>query len=140
MNIYDYVAMADPIGSKLLINSMGYSLPDNVDDPGELSQNLNDLVASEGDKALAAIVDIHPDKELILEKTSQQKMVKAETARTGGCGCGGKCKGESSVSQGYVADAQANQGASLMPLHQGNIMLIGAAFLLAVAIIVSNKK
>ena len=86
---------------------------------------------------------MHPDKDLILEKCGQRAIVQSEAKSpppAGGCGCGGKCKGEKSVADNYINYATEHANNNLTPLHQGNIFLIGAAFLLAVAIIVSNKK
>lgn len=62
MNLYQRVATANPKGAKAVINQFGYEIRTN-----NLPQALKMLVSNEGEPALRAIVDIHPDKELILE-------------------------------------------------------------------------
>jgi hypothetical protein len=62
MNLYQRVASANPQGSKRVIKNFGYEIRTN-----DLPQALKLLVKEEGEPALRAIVDIHPDKEIILE-------------------------------------------------------------------------
>jgi hypothetical protein len=62
MNLYQRVASANPKAAKGVINQFGYEIRTN-----NLPQALKMLVSNEGEPALRAIVDIHPDKELILE-------------------------------------------------------------------------
>ena len=133
MNIYKYVASCDPYGARALISSFGYTLED-ADDPESLGQSLNDLVANEGEPALMEIVKMHPDKEIIIDYLGQHKQ--------GGCGCGcnGKGKQKSPAAQEYVKQAKSDSSAMAMPLHQGNLFLIGGFLLLAVAIIATSNK
>lgn len=63
MTIYEYIARNNPIGAKRTIESFGYK----VVNPKNMGDNLRMLVAQEGEPALKAIVDLHPDKDLILE-------------------------------------------------------------------------
>jgi len=62
MSLFTRVAAANPIGAKSVIKSYGYDLRTN-----NLPQALKQLVAAEGEPALRSIVDIHPDKAIILE-------------------------------------------------------------------------
>jgi hypothetical protein len=68
MNLYQRVASANPKGAKGVINQFGYEVRTN-----NLPQALKMLVSAEGEPALRAIVDIHPDKDLILECYAEDK-------------------------------------------------------------------
>lgn len=63
MTIYEYIARNNPVGAKRVIESFGYV----VTQPKKMGDNLRMLVAQEGEPALKAVVDLHPDKDLILE-------------------------------------------------------------------------
>ena len=63
MNFYEYIAKSNPYGAKAVINQFGYQ----VVDPRRMGDNLRMLVAQEGEPALKAIADIHPDKDLFVE-------------------------------------------------------------------------
>jgi hypothetical protein len=68
MNLYQRVAIANPTEAKSVINQFGYEIRTN-----NLPQALRMLVSSEGEPALRAIVNIHPDKDLILECFAEDK-------------------------------------------------------------------
>ena len=68
MNLYHRVAIANPKEAKSVINQFGYEIRTN-----NLPQALRMLVSSEGEPALRAIVNIHPDKDLILECFAEDK-------------------------------------------------------------------
>ena len=68
MNLYQIVAIANPKEAKSVINQFGYEIRTN-----NLPQALRMLVSSEGEPALRAIVNIHPDKDLILECFAEDK-------------------------------------------------------------------
>jgi hypothetical protein len=68
MNLYQRVAIANPKEAKSVINQFGYEIRTN-----NLPQALRMLVSSEGEPALRAIVNIHPDKDLILECFAEDK-------------------------------------------------------------------
>lgn len=138
MTLYDYVAINDPHGAKLLIQSYGYPLPGNVEDEDVLAMCLNNLVAAEGDEALSDIIEMHPDGKLIIEKYSAKDMVRKEKSDKSGCGCGGKCGKQKAVSAAPVDTSQTQS--SGWQLHQGNLFLIAATLILAVAIITTNKQ
>ena len=70
MNLYQRVATANPREAKSVINKFGYEIRTN-----NLPQALKMLVSAEGEPALRAIVDIHPDKDLILECFAEDKTV-----------------------------------------------------------------
>ena len=72
MTIYEYIARNNPTGAKRVIESFGYV----VTQPKKMGDNLRMLVAQEGEPALKAVVDLHPDKDLILEVFGNSQGVK----------------------------------------------------------------
>ena len=73
MTIYEYIARNNPMGAKRVIESFGYV----VTQPKKMGDNLRMLVAQEGEPALKAVVDLHPDKDLILEVFGNSQSVRA---------------------------------------------------------------
>lgn len=126
MTIYDYIATNNPSESSRIINSFGYS----VSDPGDMSANLRYLVTQEGEPALKAILNAHPDKDIILEAFSAP-MVEPQTS----CNCKGR---NCSCGRGDFANASGSENGitqASMSAHQTNVFLFAAALILAVAII-----
>jgi hypothetical protein len=132
MNFYEYIAKTNPRGAKKVINEFGY----RVVDGRRMGENLRMLVAQEGEPALRAIAEMHPDKELLLEVFAP---------KDGECGC--KKKGESFMgADGVLSSAvlsnnqqQQVQSDSTKLAMQTNAMLIAATIIIAAAIIVNKK-
>ena len=126
MTIYDYIANSNPSASSRIINSFGYS----VSDPSDMSSNLRYLVTQEGEPALRAILDAHPDKDILIETFSTSKM-EPQTS----CNCKGR---NCSCGRGDFANASGSENGitqASMSAHQTNVFLFAAALILAVAII-----
>lgn len=70
MNLYQRVAQGNPQGAKSVIKQFGYEIRTN-----NLPQALKMLVSKEGEPALRAIVNMHPDKDVILECCAESKAV-----------------------------------------------------------------
>lgn len=131
MNFYEYIAKTNPMGSKKVINEFGY----RVVDGRRMGENLRMLVAQEGEPALRAIAELHPDKELLLDVFAP---------KDGDCGC--KKKSESFMgADGLLSSAvlsnnqQQSQSDSTKLAMQTNTMLIAATIIIAAAIIVSKR-
>ena len=62
-SVYDYIAKNNPQGAKTVCESFGYQ----VTNVHSMSQNLKDLVNNEGENALVEIMELHPDKDIILD-------------------------------------------------------------------------
>ena len=131
MNFYEYIAKTNPSGAKKVINEFGY----RVVDGRRMGENLRMLVAQEGEPALRAIAEMHPDKELLLEVFAP---------KDGDCGC--KKKSESFLgADGVLSSAvlsnnqQQAQSDSTKLAMQTNAMLIAATIIIAAAIIVNKK-
>ena len=65
--VYHYIADHSPQRSKQIIESFGY----RVVDPRTMGNNLQTLVAQEGEEAFNMIMGEHPDKDVILELFEQ---------------------------------------------------------------------
>ena len=79
MSDYNDIAKRNPQGAVSVISSFGYELVDQ----SNLGQSLSELIAQEGEPALRKVMEIHPDKDVILELFSNQAV---ETEKKG-CGC-----------------------------------------------------
>jgi len=64
MSVYRYIAELNPVKANELCVRSGY---EDAMDAKELSDNLLSMVARNGELALKKIMDIHPDKDAILE-------------------------------------------------------------------------
>lgn len=140
MNLYTYVANCNPHAAKAICHKFGYRVA-NVKSKDDLAECLRSLVAEEGESALKEVIDNHPDKEIILELYGTPKgdqffgldgtVVNKQPSHGCSCGCSSKaqCKGDNFMN----ADASQTRLAS-----QTNVIIVAAAFFLAVAIL--SKK
>ena len=131
MSDFNDIARRNPKGAEMVITSFGYEILDRKD----LGKSLNELVANEGENALRKVMEVHPDKDLILELFSKEK--KEEK----GCSCG-SCMHKNMSDMHYMNanGAQATQNASSNTLaHQTNAILVVSALFIATALIIKNK-
>lgn len=124
--MYDYVAMSNPREAKSLIESFGY----RVTNPRTMGANLRMLVSQEGESALKAIAQMHPDKEFILEACG------ASSKRESFMGVDGLINGTTTNTNQNQQDA--NDSTKLA--YQTNAMMIVVALIIASAIIVNQKR
>lgn len=127
MTIYDYVAQSNPQASANLIRSFGYDMYSG----SNLADNLRELVAQNGESALVAVLDIHPDKDVIIEAFSKKD-------DTLGCGCkkgACKCKREGFLNASGAEETARAEMAHHTSTQQSNTFILVAALLLSVAII-----
>ena len=134
MSDFNDIARRNPKGAEMVITSFGYEIVDKRD----LGRSLNELVASEGENALRKVMEVHPDKDLILELFSKKEKEQK------GCSCG-SCSNRQMGDMQYLnasgAQAtQASQNASTTTLaHQKNVILVVSALFIATALIIKNK-
>lgn len=64
--MFEYIASVNDAAVRNLLYSYGYN-PENAYTPRDLSVYTEDLVANNGDKALVDLLNLHPDKEVILQ-------------------------------------------------------------------------
>ena len=132
MNLYQRVALANPAASKAVIKNFGYEIRTN-----NLPHALRMLVANEGEEALKAIVEIHPDKELILECYQEKVSGKKEED----CGCKGK-KHEHDhkhEAETLYANAAGQITEAQKQAHLTTTFLIASSILILGALLVKNK-
>jgi hypothetical protein len=147
MNIYEYVADANPNETRSLIQEYGYrtfgGLPlEQVTDSADLAEGLKQLVNSKGENALMDIADIHPDKDLLYSKFEQDNSSKTATTSSSqplvksgcGCGCGGN-HGSNSQANGLMPSFNKSEGFYINQTQA--IMLMGAA-LVVIALVAKN--
>jgi len=127
MTVYQYVAQNDPAGAIRVINSFGYEVADNRD----LGVSLRELVSNVGEPALRKVMELHPEKDLILELNSDPKESK--------CSCG-NCNNQS---KSKVQEHFYNASGSETPpapkndviAHQTNVILVVATLFIVTALI-----
>jgi hypothetical protein len=123
MTVYDYVAQSNPNGSANLIRSFGYDMYSG----SNLADNLRELVAQNGEPALMAVLEIHPDKDVIMEAFSKKE-------KSSDCGC----KKESYLNASGAEQTARAEMVQQASTQQSNTFILVAALLLSVAIITKN--
>lgn len=71
MNVYLYIAQNNPDAAYEVCKKYGYF---NVQSFEDLAASLQGIVAEHGESALKEVLDIHPDKEVILEMNDKKKV------------------------------------------------------------------
>jgi len=131
--VYDYIANNNPQGAKSVCESFGYT----VNNPKSMSQNLKHLVNEEGEDALISLMDMHPDKEIILEYFSKPQKVEKEKSS---CGCKDK-KETPHLLEHFINASGRNENNEARALATNtNTIIFASALVLAVAIIFKNDK
>jgi hypothetical protein len=135
MSVYQYVADSDPRGTQRLIESFGYEITDQRN----LGRSLSELVSNIGEPALKKVIDLHPDKDIILEFNV------SATPSKNSCGCN-SCKSKSVVhdkymnaSGGDVVDGVQNTNSTHLMASQTNVIFGVATILIIAGIILKNK-
>jgi len=129
MSVYQYVADNDPKGAEMIINSFGYE----VTDKRNLGQSLSELVAQVGEPALKKVMEYHPDRDIILELSSEDK--KSD------CGCD-SCKRAKHSHELYMNASGSETPKETKPdtlAHQTNVILVVATLFIVTALIYKNK-
>ena len=139
MNVYDYIANVNPDAANSVCKKYGYYQIENLE---ELSWCLRQIVADNGEESLKKIMELHPEKEVILELfevkpepkkeevSSKPIMMNADGNQGCGCGCGcNKC----------MRNADGSSSASTGLASQTNMIILVAAMIVSISII-SMKK
>ena len=135
MSDYNDIAKRNPQGSVAVISSFGYEILDK----SNLGQSLNELVAQEGEPALRKVMEIHPDKDVILELFGTN--VTNEDKKDCGCSsCSHKHKERNNEHYMNATGSEAVANTNSMTLaHQTNVILVVATLFIATALILKNK-
>ena len=131
--VYDYIANSNPQGAKDLCEAYGY----RVTNPNSMSQNLKILVNNEGQDALESMMDLHPDKEIILEYFS--KPTPKEDA-TSNCGCLNNINTPQVLERFLNASGKQDTSEAKALATNTNTIIFASCLVLAVAIIFKNDK
>ena len=139
MNVYDYIANVNPDAANNICRKYGYYQIENLE---ELAFCLRQIVADNGEESLKKIMELHPEKEVILELfevkpepkkeeiSSTPTMMNADGNKDCGCGCGYRCGLNM-----RNADGSASTGIA----SQTNMIILVAAMIVSISII-SMKK
>jgi hypothetical protein len=149
MSDFNDIAKRNPQGAVSVISSFGYEILDRKD----LGKSLNELVANEGEPALIKVMEIHPDKDIILELFGNKNNSTKGNFSQATCGCGNaSCNGRKShASSEQYMNASGNESYSATSLakdnsqsntlaHQTNAILIVATLFIATALIIKTQK
>jgi hypothetical protein len=133
MSDYNDIAKRNPQGAVAVISSFGYEIVDR----SNLGQSLNELVAQEGEPALRKVMDIHPDKDVILELFGQMPVTEKS------CGCS-SCKNKHNDKHEHymnmTGSEKVNDSNSVTLTHQTNVILLVSALFIATALIIKTQK
>jgi hypothetical protein len=113
MSVYQYVADNNPRGTQQLIESFGYEITDRRD----LGRSLSELVSTIGEPALKKVMDIHPDKDIIVE----YNVSLSPSSST--CGCS-SCKAKEQHNNYMNASGEDNLASNSTNQPQNNTHLI----------------
>ena len=146
MSDYNDIAKRNPQGAVGVISSFGYEIVDR----SNLGQSLNELIAQEGEPALRKVMEIHPDKDIILELFSNPILAPVKKE----CSCSSCDKKHeerreerqeyymnasgSGVAVNNPANAPSNTSSNILA-HQTNAILVVASLFIATVLILKNK-
>ncbi len=136
--LYQYIAANNPGLCMSLIRHYGYN-PPQPKNFGELGRFLEQLKDNEGEAAFRDMMDLHPEKDLILEMYAPAPEVKALAAdghmdilpapKPCGCGCQDKQKNNFSNADGAAATTSHS-----ITAHQTGMIMLASAVVIAFAI------
>lgn len=144
MDIYAYTAEHNPEGTCKLIYEMGYKPADSKDTVAN-AQYLRLLVQKYGKTAIDKIGDIHPDKELIIERYQIPKIEHKEEIKFSNCsGCNGNCSCNKKLNAdgeatSVTAKTEEPKGSTHISISKETLALF-AIFAIVGAIIINTNK
>ncbi len=129
--VYEYIAKSNPHSAKSLCESYGYT----ITNPRSMSNNLKTLINNEGEDALKSLMDMHPDKEIILEYFGSKPNKKENS-----CGCKSSTSNNFAPLEAYLNANGKQESDARMLATNTNTIIFASALVLAVAIIFKNDK
>lgn len=144
MNVYEYVADANPRVAEQIMNSFNYDVINHPD------MGLSQLVDRVGEPALQKVMENHPDKDIILEMFSKKEDKKDKTCNCDSCTNRNRHNEEHLNYLNVTGNAKvATTPASTTPndpntnthllANQTNVILVVSALFIATALILKNK-
>lgn len=133
--MYYSIAASSPDECYDLCCKYGYNnVEPNVDD---LAGCLQHIVATEGEEGLKDVMELHPDKEVILQLFGEKK-------GDCGCGCNGKCaenqKAAEQMAFANFVNADAKKTTDTNLATNTNMQILVAAFIVAIAIVAAKSS
>jgi hypothetical protein len=134
MNVYDYIANVNPDAANSVCKKYGYYQIENLE---ELAWCLRQIVADNGEESLKKIMELHPEKGVILElfevkpepkkeEVSSKPIIMNADGNNKDCGCGCMKNADGAASSTGIAS-------------QTNMIILVAAMIVSISII-SMKK
>jgi hypothetical protein len=89
MNVYLYIAENNPDAAFEVCKKYGYFQINSID---ELANCLQNIVAQDGEGSFKEVMDLHPDKDVLIELFDKKKddttpVVATQVANADGCSC-----------------------------------------------------
>jgi hypothetical protein len=89
MNVYHYIAENNPDAAFEVCKKYGYFQINSID---ELANCLQNIVAQDGEGSFKEVMDLHPDKDVLIELFDKKKddstpVVATPVANADGCSC-----------------------------------------------------
>ena len=139
MNVYQYIAENNPDAAYEICKKYGYFDVQSIDD---LSNSLQVIVAEHGQDSLQEILDIHPEKEVILElfnkkKVEEQPDIESLVKKIVQQDKESEMKRDCSCMKNAEGSANENTPSSIV--NQTNTYIIVGALIVSIAIL-SMKK
>jgi hypothetical protein len=122
MNVYQNIANTNPDAANEVCKKYGYYQIRSID---ELAYSLQCIVADEGESSLKEIMQLHPDKDVILELFETKCEENPVIMEKKDCSCMMNADGASSTTSGIAS--------------QTNMIILVAAMIVSISII-SMKK
>jgi hypothetical protein len=145
----EYIALAKPEEAAKLCSDYGIEV--DVNNPEDISEGLSAIVAQNGKEGLKDVMDIHPDKSVLLELTKKEKKHFNYTGSDDDqCSCG-NCMARYMVGYNrfplgnttYSATGDTSTSASInnqtaVMMQQNTFIVLGVAVIAAVLLIKSK--
>lgn len=120
MNVYLYIAQTSPDAANSICKKYGYTQVQSI---SELAYCMKRIVAEKGEDGLKEILELHPEKDVILElfqkKTEIEPVVVQERKRD--CSCWMNADGQTNSNQNVAG--------------QTNMIILAAALIVSISII-----
>ena len=127
MNVYLYIAQSNPDAAFEACKKYGYFDVQNIE---ELAQSLQLIVAQNGEESFKEVMDLHPDKEVLLELFDKKKdddvVIVASALQKEDCGCKMNATGTTPEKTGGL-------------VNQTNTYILVGALIVAFAVILTKK-
>jgi len=136
MTVYQYIAENNPDAAYELCKQYGYY---DINDFPQLAQCLEVIVGQNGEEGLSRVMELHPDKDTLLElfKKKQDDIVEVTIPTT--APIIQQTAPPTSEPYTQLSSQQKNADGSSILVNQTNLFILGGAILITFAIIISRN-